>query len=276
MFGIVVLRPYGTRFMDQPWRSQGGDSLSLGESRKGAQIPDLTGKEENGQPADGSCSLGTACSQPFQDREFTLREANCDDTNLMYHQAQFKGERLGSYSFCEALSASRIIQDGWTPSDRPKDLCVTTDSHEQLEANKDNIQGVFFCPQLLQQHLFVSVPAGKVSPRFQCPDMEAWAPSGPSKAIPSLALAPSSLPPVLTGGLTGNLLTPQAFTQSRLNLELLFMEMKANIVSPLPLEIRGPLRTSEVTASTRCHLFIGTCNLSVPIILRDLICFSKP
>lgn len=72
--------------------------ISLGEAkrvipspegqRKGVQSPDLTGKEEEaGQPADGSCSLGTACSQAFQDREFTLQDANChnDDTNLVYH-----------------------------------------------------------------------------------------------------------------------------------------------------------------------------------------------
>lgn len=86
---------------------------------------------------------------------------------------------------------------------------MTAVSHQQLEPNEDNIQGVFFCPELSQQHLFVSVPAEKVSPRFQCPDTEAWAPSGP---IPSSVLAPSCLPPILTGDLTGNSLTPQAFT----------------------------------------------------------------
>lgn len=63
VFGIAVLRPYGTKFMDQPWRSRGGDSLSLGWSRKGAQIPDLTEQEEAGQAADGPCSLSTAYSQ---------------------------------------------------------------------------------------------------------------------------------------------------------------------------------------------------------------------
>lgn len=192
------------------------------------------------------------------------------------HSSEEK-DRAGT-TFGEAFSAS-CHYPGWMDALRQAKGFAYDHrevSHEWLEPNKDDIRGVIFCPELAQQHLFVSVPAQKVSPGFQCPDTEAWAPSGPSTAIPGLVLSPSYLPSILTRDLTGNLLTPQAFTQSRLNLELLFMEMKANIVSPLPLEIRGPLRTSEVTASTRCHLFIGTCNLSVPIILRDLICFSKP
>jgi len=92
----------------------------------------------------------------------------------------------------------------------------------------------------------------------------------------SLLLAPFYRPFLFTRDLTSNLLPPQVFTQSRLNLELLFMEMKANRMSPLPLGIRGSLRTSEVTASTGAIYSQGTHNLSVPIILRDLICFSKP
>lgn len=191
------------------------------------------------------------------------------------HSSKEKG--TADTAFGEGLSASWHYPGGIDTLRQAKGfVCDHRQvSHGWLKPNEDNISGVFFWPELAQQHLFVGVPAQKMSPRFQCPDMEVTDPSGPSTAIPSLVLAPSYLPPILTGDLTGNLLTPQAFTQSRLNLELLFMEMKANIVSPLPLEIRGPLRTSEVTASTRCHLFIGTCNLSVPIILRELICFSK-
>lgn len=92
----------------------------------------------------------------------------------------------------------------------------------------------------------------------------------------STVLTPFYLPFIFTRDLTSNLLTPQASIQSRLNLELLFMEMKANRMSPLPLEIRGLLRTREETASVDAACPSGTRNLSVPIILRDLICFSQP
>lgn len=56
-------------------------------------------------------------------------------------------------------------------------------------------------------------------------------------------------PFILSWGLTSNLLTPWACTQPGLNLEILFTEVKANRLSPLLLEIRVPLKTSEVTIS---------------------------
>lgn len=75
---------------------------------------------------------------------------------IIKHSSKEKGR--ADTAFGEALSASWHYP-GWIPPDRPKDLCVTTYSQNQPEVDEDNIQGVFFCPELLQLHLFVSVPA---------------------------------------------------------------------------------------------------------------------
>lgn len=129
-------------------------------------------------------------------------------------------------------------------------------SHEWLRPNEDSIVCVSSCPKLAQHHLTVFVPAEESEIPVSVPwrrgmgSSPGLQPALCSGRVASLVLAPFYLPFIFMRDLTSNLLTPQAFTQPWLNLELLFMEMKASRVSPLPLEIRGPLRTSEVTAST--------------------------